>query len=80
MYRDGHDVNRRSAKTHSGIYRDLAIRKRKTEIDEMLRDIDGPIFRRVAEMIHDIEDGRRICAAANLDELADFVGTLTRRE
>ncbi len=33
--------NRRSAKTHSGIYRDLAVRKRKTEIDSMLRDLDG---------------------------------------
>ncbi|MGH1523920.1 ketopantoate reductase family protein [Leifsonia sp. L25] len=65
--------NRRSAKTHSGIYRDLAVRKRKTEIDEMLRDIDGPIFRKVGELIHDIEDGKRVCEAANLDELAAFV-------
>ena len=42
--------NRRSAKTHSGIYRDLAVRKRKTEIDEMLRDVSGPIFDKVAEL------------------------------
>ena len=65
--------NRRSAKTHSGIYRDLAVRKRKTEIDEMLRDISGPIFDKVAELIHDIEEGRRVNEAANLDELAAFV-------
>ena len=31
--------NRRSAKTHSGIWRDLAVRKRRTEIDAQL----GPI-------------------------------------
>ncbi|GAB3577610.1 2-dehydropantoate 2-reductase [Leifsonia lichenia] len=65
--------NRRSAKTHSGIYRDLTVRKRKTEIDEMLRDVDGPIFRKVGDIIHDIENGDRVCETANLDELADFV-------
>lgn len=65
--------NRRSAKTHSGIYRDLTVRKRKTEIDEMLRDIDGPIFRKVGDLIHDIENGDRVCEVANLDELAAFV-------
>lgn len=65
--------NRRSAKTHSGIYRDLMVRKRKTEVDEVHKDIQGPIFDRVVEMIHDIEEGRRICEVANLDELASFV-------
>ncbi len=69
--------NRRSAKTHSGIYRDLAVRKRKTEIDEMLRDVSGPIFDKVAELIHDIEEGRRVNEAANLDELAAFVAART---
>lgn len=70
--------NRQSAKSHSGIYRDLAIRKRKTEIDEMLRDVDGPIFRKVASIIHDIEDGKRVCEAANLEELAEYVAELPR--
>ncbi len=69
--------NRRSAKTHSGIYRDLVVRKRKTEIDEMLRDVSGPIFDKVAELIHDIEEGRRVNEAANLDELAAFVAART---
>ena len=68
--------NRNSAKKYSGIYRDLVVRKRKTEIDEMLRDINGPIFNKVAEIIHDIEDGRRVNTRANLDELADFVAEL----
>jgi 2-dehydropantoate 2-reductase len=67
------EFNRRSAKKHSGIYRDLMVRRRKTEIDEMLRDITGPIFDKVAELIHDIEQGRRTCEVANLDELAAFV-------
>ncbi len=65
--------NRKSAKSHSGIYRDLMIRKRKTEVDEVHKDIQGPIFDRVVAMIHDIEQGRRTCEVANLDELAAFV-------
>jgi 2-dehydropantoate 2-reductase len=65
--------NRKSAKSHSGIYRDLMIRKRKTEVDEVHKDIQGPIFDRVVEIIHDIEQGRRTCEVANLDELASIV-------
>ncbi len=68
--------NRRSAKTHSGIYRDLMVRKRKTEVDEVHKDIQGPIFDRVVEMIHDIEEGRRTCEVRNLDELAAYVAGL----
>ena len=30
------EFNRRSAKTHSGIYRDLAVRRRKTEAEALL--------------------------------------------
>jgi 2-dehydropantoate 2-reductase len=68
--------NRGSAKQYSGIYRDLVVRKRKTEIDEMLRDVNGPIFAKVADIIHDIEQGRRVNTRANLDELAGFVAAL----
>jgi 2-dehydropantoate 2-reductase len=64
--------NRRSAKSHSGIYRDLMVRKRKTEVDEVHKDIQGPIFDHVVEMIHDIEEGRRTCEVSNLDQLAAF--------
>jgi 2-dehydropantoate 2-reductase len=49
------------------------VRKRKTEIDQVLHDINGPIFGKIAELIHDIEQGRRLCEVRNLDELADFV-------
>lgn len=69
--------NRASAKSHSGIYRDLVVRKRKTEIDEMLRDLHGPIFSKIGEIIHDIEEGRRVCEVANLDELAAFVTNIS---
>ena len=68
--------NRRSAKQYSGIYRDLVVRKRKTEIDSMLRDLDGPIFAKIGELIHDIEQGRRVNEVRNLDELAAFAASL----
>jgi 2-dehydropantoate 2-reductase len=71
------EFNRNSAKKYSGIYRDLVVRKRKTEIDEVLRDISGPVFNKVAELIHDIEAGRRVNERANLDLLAEFVAALT---
>jgi 2-dehydropantoate 2-reductase len=73
------EFNRRSAKSHSGIYRDLMVRRRKTEIDMVSNDIDGPIFRRIAEIIHDIENGRRTCEVANLDELAGYAAELRQR-
>src|SRR4051794_13237449 len=64
--------NRRSAKTHSGIYRDLVVRRRKTEVDALLEAIDGPLVRRTAALIHAIEDGRRRCEVANLELLAAY--------
>jgi 2-dehydropantoate 2-reductase len=60
--------NRYTAKTHSGIWRDLAVRKRKTEVDAQIAiiadlgreaGVDTPLIRRLVELIHDIEDGRR---------------------
>jgi 2-dehydropantoate 2-reductase len=70
------EFNRKSAKSHSGIYRDLMVRRRKTEVDEVHKDIQGPIFDKVVELIHDIEQGRRTCEVRNLDELAEFVAAL----
>jgi 2-dehydropantoate 2-reductase len=70
--------NRRSAKTHSGIWRDLAVRKRRTEVDAQLGPIveegralgiEAPITAATIAMIHDIEEGRRPMSLANLDEL-----------
>jgi len=64
--------NRASAKTHSGIYRDLTVRKRKTEVGDLLRDLEGPLTNYVGEIIHAIERGERICETANLDLLATY--------
>jgi 2-dehydropantoate 2-reductase len=65
------EFNRRSAKTHSGIYRDLMVRKRRTE-KAILTGIDGPLLRRTLELIEEIEDGRRTCEIANLVLLAAY--------
>jgi 2-dehydropantoate 2-reductase len=70
--------NRRSAKSHSGIWRDLAVRRRKTEVDAQLGPIvaDGaavgvatPVTQRLIAMIHEIEDGARPLDRANLADL-----------
>jgi 2-dehydropantoate 2-reductase len=71
--------NRRSAKTHSGIWRDLAVRKRRTEVDAQLgivatlgRDsgLPTPLIACLIELIHDIENGARPQSLATLDALA----------
>lgn len=70
--------NRRSAKTHSGIWRDLAVRKRRTEADAQLGIVvalaqqDGvpvPLTARLIELIHDIENGDRVQSLETLDAL-----------
>ncbi|AGI70232.1 putative ketopantoate reductase (plasmid) [Octadecabacter antarcticus 307] len=62
------EFNSKTAKTHTGIYRDLAVRKRKTEVDPQVGNvaeiaakhgIDTPLLCRLVELIHDIEEGRR---------------------
>ena len=69
-----------SAKTHSGISRDLAVRKRKTEIDPQIgiiaklgRDagIATPAIEALVGLIHDIEDGRRPMAFETFQKLID---------
>ena len=69
--------NKLSAKTHSGIWRDLAVRKRETEVsmyDAILAQADEanhplPLTRRWIRMIREIEAGRRQQDLSNLDEL-----------
>jgi 2-dehydropantoate 2-reductase len=65
-------------KTHSGIWRDLAVRHRRTEVDHQIgivADIGADhglamtLTRRVVQMVHEIEDGRRDRGLSNLDEL-----------
>jgi 2-dehydropantoate 2-reductase len=77
--------NRRSAKTHSGIWRDLAVRKRPTEVDAQLGIVvtlgreaasgkreaaTTPLLSRLVQLIHDIESGVRVQSLATLDVLA----------
>jgi 2-dehydropantoate 2-reductase len=64
--------NRRSAKTHSGIYRDLMVRHRPTEVRAHLGELKGPMLHRVVELIGEIEQGRRTCERSNLDLLAAY--------
>ena len=62
------EFNRHTAKTHSGIYRDLAVRKRRTEVDPQIgviadlgaeAGIETPTIRHLVALIHAIEDGER---------------------
>jgi 2-dehydropantoate 2-reductase len=66
------EFNLRSAKTHSGIYRDLAIRHRPTEVEAILGPLPGFLLRRIVEIILAIERGDRSCSRANLDLLASY--------
>ena len=62
--------NRGSAKTHSGIYRDLAVLHRPTEVPAILGGLDGALVHRVGELVQAIEQGERSCSRSNLDLLA----------
>ena len=62
------EFNRKSSKSHSGVWRDLAVRKRKTEVDAQIAPIsefagevgvETPLTDRLVEMVHDVEEGRR---------------------
>ena len=69
--------NSTSAKTHSGVWRDLAIRKRRTEVDVQIAPIAEIGERhgidaapRAGCSIHEVEEGRRGMTDDNLLELA----------
>jgi 2-dehydropantoate 2-reductase len=70
--------NRRSAKTHSGIWRDIAVRKRRTETDAQLGPIvtlgaeagvPTPMVSRLIALMHEVEGGRRSQSHETLDLL-----------
>jgi len=72
------EFNRHTAKTHSGIWRDLAVRKRKTEVDAQIAiiaplgleaGVPTPAIQRLVGLIHDIEQGRREQSWDTLDEM-----------
>jgi 2-dehydropantoate 2-reductase len=68
---------RTSLKTKSGVWRDLAVRHRRTEsgdLEEVVKigashGLAMPLTRRMLAMIHDIEEGRRTMSWDNLEEL-----------
>ncbi|MDP9374763.1 MAG: ketopantoate reductase family protein [Chloroflexota bacterium] len=73
------DAMRGSVKQHMGIWRDLKIKRRKTEVDMQVGvivatgrelGIPTPVNAAVLDVIHDIEDGRRAMDWANLGEIA----------
>ena len=70
---------RASVKQHMGIWRDLAVKKRKTEVDMQTavivetgraEGIPTPINAAVLDVIHEIEDGKRGMDLSNLEEIA----------
>lgn len=72
--------NRHTAKTHSGVWRDIAIRKRKTEVDAqfaIIADLAAeagvatPLTLRLVELVHDVENGR----PQSWDVLDDLLAT-----
>ncbi len=74
------EFNRHTAKTHSGIYRDLAVRKRRTEIDPQIgiivrlgaqAGVPTPALSRLVELIHAIEDGKAPMAFSTFQLLID---------
>jgi len=71
--------NRGSGKTHSGVWRDLAVRKRRTEVDAQIAPIARlgselgvavPLTSRLVDLIHDVEEGRRVQGWDALDALS----------
>ncbi len=70
--------NRGSAKTHSGIWRDLAVRHRSTEVDAQLgpvvargasAGVPTPLNARLVALIHEVEAGSRPQAVATVEVL-----------
>ncbi len=77
------DYRNRSEKRHSGMWRDIAVRKRKTEVNQLLvpmveeADAQGvpvPLNKRMIELVYDIEEGRRPQSWDNLSVLEAEMG------
>ncbi|MGH9175863.1 MAG: ketopantoate reductase family protein [Vicinamibacterales bacterium] len=77
------DGMRASIKQQMGIWRDLKVKKRKTEVDMQTavivargaeRCIPTPVNAAVLQVIHEIEDGTRGMDWSNLDDIARIAG------
>ena len=73
--------NRNPDKTHSGVWRDLAIHKRRTEVDSQIAvvtelatevGVDTPALGRLVELVHDVEAGHRVQSVETFNELMPF--------
>lgn len=71
--------NRPHTKTHSGVWRDLAVHKRKTEVDSIMgaivpvaekHGIDIPLTRQVIQAIKSIESGQDLQGDHHMDKMA----------
>jgi 2-dehydropantoate 2-reductase len=80
------EYTRHSAKTHSGVWRDLAVRKRKTEVDQQIGIIGSlgraagiatPAIDRLVTLVHDVEDGRRPLSFATFQDLIETCTSAT---
>ena len=74
------DYTSKTAKTHSGIWRDLAVRKRRTEVDPQIgiicalgreAGVPTPALETLVALVHEIEDGRRPLSFDTLKVLID---------
>ena len=74
------DYTSKTAKTHSGVWRDLAVRKRRTEVDVQIAiiaeiagevGVDVPAIRSLVDLVHDVEEGRRPLSRETLQVLVD---------
>tara|TARA_Y100001934_G_scaffold57447_1_gene71161 strand:- start:1271 stop:2293 length:1023 start_codon:yes stop_codon:yes gene_type:complete len=77
------DYRNRSEKRHSGMWRDIAVRKRKTEVNQLLvpmveeagaQGVPVPLNKRMIELVYDIEEGRRPQSWDNLSVLEAEMG------
>ena len=75
------EFNSKTAKTHSGIYRDLAVRHRATEVDAQIgviveiarkKSIATPLLAKLVELIHDVETGARPISGETYAELSQI--------
>lgn len=75
-----------TAKTHSGIYRDIAVRKRPTEVDPQIvaiadiankHGVDVPLTNRLIELVRDVETGRRKQSPETFQALRNQPGVST---
>jgi 2-dehydropantoate 2-reductase len=72
------EKSKSNQKTRTGIWRDLAVRRRRTEVDEQIgrvaeigrgHGLPMTLTSRLTEMIHELEDGTRQRGRGNVDEL-----------